>query len=180
MKRKADQYLQSDEIKALLFKHRRLCRFLEKHSGDRVRNVDDFINLNDVLNVERENGFVCVIFLIYLIPSFTWHAFKNNNILEWFYFSLPKWVESVLKKSHDTIELFTAIKYESFTHTTPLKKIKGGFAVKQIFDQLKNKTLGISKPNRVYLYFTHGHSVVNILNTLNVYKVNAKAIYLKY
>lgn len=56
--RKSEEYLQSDEIKALLFKHRRLCRFLEVHSGNRVKFVSDFINLNDVLNVERANGFV--------------------------------------------------------------------------------------------------------------------------
>lgn len=55
---KVDEYLQSDEIKALLLKHRRLCKFLEVHSGNRVKFVNDFINLNDVLNVESANGFV--------------------------------------------------------------------------------------------------------------------------
>lgn len=88
-----------------------------------------------------------------------------------FYSSLPQWVEKVLRKSQHVIALFAAIKYESFTHTTPLKKIKGGFAVRKIFDCLKNRTLGVFKPKRMFLYFTHGHAVVNILNTLNVYKV---------
>lgn len=100
----------------------------------------------------------------------------NNNILGRFYFccfSLPEWVDRVLNKSRDIMELFTAIKYESFTHTTPMKKIKGGFFIKEIFDRLKNRTLGATKPNNMILYFTHGHAVVNILNTLNVYEVTA-------
>lgn len=88
-------------------------------------------------------------------------------------FSLPEWVERVLNKERKTIELFTAIKYESFTHTTPMKKIKGGFEIKKIFDCLKNRTLSDAKPSRMFLYLTHGHVVVNILNTLNVYEVNA-------
>lgn len=98
-----------------------------------------------------------------------------DRLLDVFYFSLPEWVERVLNKSRDIMELFTAIKYESFTHTTPMKKIKGGFFIKEIFDRLKNRTLGVSKPNNMFLYFTHGHGVVNILNTLNVYEVNENA-----
>lgn len=91
-----------------------------------------------------------------------------------FYYRLPEWVERVLNKSGDTIELFTAIKYQSFTHTTPLKKIKGGFAIKKIFDCLKNKTMGVSKPDRMHLFVTHGHTIVNILSALNVYTVNIR------
>lgn len=99
-----------------------------------------------------------------------------NNMIVQFCFRLPEWVERVLNKSRDTIELFTAIKYESFSHTTPMKKIKGGFAIKKIFDCLKNRTLGDSKPHRMFLSLTHGHAMVNILNTLNVYEVNATEI----
>lgn len=58
VKQMGEKYLESDEIKALLVKHRRLCKFLEVHSGNRVKTVDDFINLNDVLNVEHSNGFL--------------------------------------------------------------------------------------------------------------------------
>lgn len=58
MKDLVHEYLQSREIKALLYKHRGLRKFLEVHSGNRVEEVDDFITLNDVLNVERANGFV--------------------------------------------------------------------------------------------------------------------------
>lgn len=62
VKQMSDQYLQSDEIKALLLKHRRLCKYLEVHSGNQVRDVSDFVTLYDVLNVERANGFMYVIF----------------------------------------------------------------------------------------------------------------------
>lgn len=72
----------------------------------------------------------------------------------------------------DVLEYFTAIKYECFTHTKELKKIKGGFLIKSIFDQLKNRSLNISTPKNMLIDFTHGHSIVNILNTLNVYEVN--------
>lgn len=54
--RMSDQYLDSDENKALLAKYKDLRKFLEINSGSRVRSVSDFTTLNDVLNVEYENG----------------------------------------------------------------------------------------------------------------------------
>lgn len=87
-------------------------------------------------------------------------------------FSLPAWAELVFNKSRDVLEYFAAIKYESFTHTTEMKKIKGGFILKEIFDTFKIKTRDkLSPPRHMVLYFTHGHTIVNILNTLNVFEV---------
>lgn len=88
------------------------------------------------------------------------------------YFSVPAWVEKVYSKYRDVLELFTAIKYVSFTHTTLGKKIKGGIFLKDIFERLKNRTLGAMEPNRLFISLTHGHAIVNILNTLGVYEVN--------
>lgn len=53
----AERYLKTDEIKALLLKYRGLRRFMEYHSQNRVRFVNDFVIFNDVLNVEHSNGF---------------------------------------------------------------------------------------------------------------------------
>lgn len=110
-------------------------------------------------------------------------AGKNKNLLSLHYFRLPKWAETVCNEYLDVLELFAAIKYKSFTHTTEGKKIKGGFIIKDIFDQLKNKTLslknetmGSSKPEKLTIYFTHGHAIVNVLNTLNVYEVNGESL----
>lgn len=53
---KGDEYLGSDEIKAILFKYRQLLKFMEIHSGNRVRTVNDVVMFNDALNVERASG----------------------------------------------------------------------------------------------------------------------------
>lgn len=52
--RLGNQYLQSDEIKAILTKHKRLCKFLEVYSGNRVRYVDGVPLFDDVLNAGQE------------------------------------------------------------------------------------------------------------------------------
>lgn len=60
----SDEYTESAEIKALLLKHRKLCKFLEVNSGNRVRSVENFVSLYDVLNVEYSNGYRQVFFCI--------------------------------------------------------------------------------------------------------------------
>lgn len=56
VKRLTREYLESDEIKALLSEHSQLRIFLEEHSNTSVKIVDDFIPFNDALNVERSYG----------------------------------------------------------------------------------------------------------------------------
>lgn len=54
-----------------------------------------------------------------------------------------------------------------------MKKINGGFEIKNIFDLLKNKSQDqLTQPKHMVLYFTQAHTFVNILNTINVYEVN--------
>lgn len=86
-----------------------------------------------------------------------------------------------MNKSRHVLELFTAILYESFTHTAAMKKIGRGFIIKDVFDRLKNRILNdSSRPNRMLLYFTHGHTIVNILNSLNVYEVREENIQMPF
>lgn len=90
----------------------------------------------------------------------------------YFFLSLPEWAEKALKQTNGALEYFAARFFESFTHTTEMKKAKAGFLIKEIFNRFKNKTLNLLHPDRsLWIYSAHDNTIINVLNALNVYQV---------
>lgn len=56
IKEMAYKFLESSEIKALLWKYRKLRHFIQFNSKSPVKTVNDFIKFNDALNVERSQN----------------------------------------------------------------------------------------------------------------------------
>lgn len=63
---------------------------------------------------------------------------------------------------------------EAATHTTEMKKIRCGFLIKEMLDRFKAKTMPKSKSDDklLWLYSAHDNTIINLLNTLNIYEVN--------
>lgn len=82
---------------------------------------------------------------------------------------MPEWAEEALLHNQ-TLEFLTSVFYEAFSHTNEMKKIRGGFLIKEILERSKNKTLSFLNPDRLlWIYSAHDLTIVNILNTLNLY-----------
>lgn len=88
-------------------------------------------------------------------------------------YSLPQWVDYITKYTNETLEQTCSIYIESFFHTDEMKKIKGGFLIKEILDRFRNKTLSILQPDRsLWFYSAHDLTIARVLNALNLYEVN--------
>lgn len=74
-------------------------------------------------------------------------------------------------KSNRTLEYLFAVFCEAYTHTRVMKKLKGGFLIKEILDRFKNKSLSLLDPDRsLWIYSAHDLTMINVLNTLNFYE----------
>lgn len=96
---------------------------------------------------------------------------------ECFGFSLSDWAKYAvkLKKSIKgeligALEYFSAIVMMAETHTTEMKKIRSGFLLKEMLDRFKDM---IKSPNErlLWIYSAHDITIVNFLNSLDVYEV---------
>lgn len=99
------------------------------------------------------------------------------DFYECFGFSLSDWAKYAvkLKKSINggligALEYFSAIDMMVETHTTELKKIRSGFLLKEMLNRFKDM---IISPNGrlLWIYSAHDITIVNFLNSLNVYEV---------
>lgn len=52
-----DEYQQSPEIKSLINENRQLFEYLEKHTGQPVRNVNQLKDIQNILEIERSMNF---------------------------------------------------------------------------------------------------------------------------
>lgn len=58
-----------------------------------------------------------------------------------------------------------------FTHSTDMKKLRSGYLLKEILDRSKKKATSELTPDRsLWMYFAHDNSIVDILNSLGLYK----------
>lgn len=140
-----DQYnRESPELKVLMREYQKLIADLEKYSGKKINTLMDTALFNDPLEIEQNRG----------LP-------------------LPNWANRILSTSKETLEMFSALYFESATHTTEMKKTIAGFLIREMFERFKNKTLGLSDSDRkLYIYSGHDNTITNTLNALGLYDVS--------
>lgn len=86
--------------------------------------------------------------------------------------SLPEWAK-ITMKSKDTLDYLKAMNYQSVTHSIEVKKIRSGFLIKEMLSHFKDKIASLLSPNRtVWIYVAHGSTIVNFLNSLNLFDVS--------
>lgn len=62
--------------------------------------------------------------------------------------------------------------YQLFTPTAEMKKIISGYLLKEILDRCSQKMQSTLSPDRsLWLYFAHDVTILNMLNSLNLYEV---------
>lgn len=84
--------------------------------------------------------------------------------------ALDDWANKSL--SDKTLEYLAAFHLQSFTHSTELKKLEGGFLIKEMLDRFTNKSQSLLEPNRsLWIYAAHDITLVNLLSALNLYDV---------
>lgn len=82
----------------------------------------------------------------------------------------PRAVEALKNEDFEYLaELYFAI----FTQTTEMKKLRGGFLLKEILDRSQSKSQSTLKPDRsLWMYFAHDNTIVDMLNSLGLFKVD--------
>lgn len=55
-----DEYQQSPEIKSLVAENRKLFEYLEEHTGQPVRNLNQLKDIQNILDIENSLNFTCV------------------------------------------------------------------------------------------------------------------------
>lgn len=85
---------------------------------------------------------------------------------------LEAWAEHLLKEPSQlqNASIFLA---HSLTNSTELQKLRSGFLLKEILDRFTNKTTRPEiDPDRVFwMYFTHGQTIIDMLNSLGLFTV---------
>lgn len=144
-----EQYLMSYDIKVILEANNGLLQFLETNSKTRVRTVSDVAVFYEALVREYEVG----------LPLSDWAKYAL------------KLKQSINGELIGTLAYFAAIKTMVETHTTELKKIRSGFLLKEMLNRFKDM---IISPNErlLWIYSAHDITIVNFLNSLNVYELH--------
>lgn len=84
---------------------------------------------------------------------------------------LPDWANEVLK-FNQTLEYLAAVWFEANTHTMEMKKLSGGYLIKEMLDHFKDKISSTLKPNRsLWIYSAHDATIANVLNSLGLFDV---------
>lgn len=135
----------SSDIQHILRTHRGLLKYLERNAKVPVRTVQDVALFYELLPKEDEAGL-----------------------------QLSDWANYVLHCTNGSLEYFASINMEAATHTTEMKKIRCGFLIKEMLNRFKAKTMPKSKSDDklLWLYSAHDNTIINLLNTLNIYEVN--------
>lgn len=86
-------------------------------------------------------------------------------------FRLPDWVPSLIE-THGDLEQFVVQEYIFSSATTELKKLNGGYLLKEIFDRISDKLASTLSPDRSFcLYSAHERTLAIILNSLGLFEV---------
>lgn len=71
--------------------------------------------------------------------------------------------------------------YQLFTPTAEMKKIISGYLLKEILDRCSQKMQSTLSPDRsLWLYFAHDVTILNMLNSLNLYEVRIYFVRILY
>ncbi|XP_031636631.1 prostatic acid phosphatase-like [Contarinia nasturtii] len=138
-----ENYKKSTEYKTTLAKYGPLIKHWENQSGKSLEKPFDIYYLHDALYVEHRLGF-----------------------------DLPEWADEAIQ-GNKTLEYLAAFELQSYSQSTEMKKLEGGFVIKEMLDRFKEKSLDTLKPNRtLWIYSAHDLTFVNILNSLNVFDLH--------
>lgn len=75
-------------------------------------------------------------------------------------------------ETHGDLEQFVVQEYIFNTATPELKKLNGGYLLKEIFDRISDKLASQLSPDRSFcLYSAHERTLAIILNTLGLFAV---------
>ncbi|XP_014261504.1 lysosomal acid phosphatase-like [Cimex lectularius] len=86
---------------------------------------------------------------------------ENRTNLE-----LPKWTKSVFP---DILRKLSGISFSLTTHTTEMKRLKGGPVLKDMLESFQSKLNAQHFPRNITVYSAHDTTIVFLLNTLGVY-----------
>lgn len=138
-----DEYQQTPEIKSLIDENRKLFEYLEVHTGQPVRNLNQLKDIQNILEIE-----------------------KSLN------FTLPEWTHDIMKPG-DRFEYLSTYWLQVVTATTQLKRLRSGFLLKDILDRFKNKTLSLLPNQVMQIYSGHEITISSMLNSLGLFKVRS-------
>lgn len=170
------QYKKSAEYKGLNDRCKKLLKQIEKHSGNLGRRescLSKLANLRDTLFVEKLQGKRFVWCDIKMVDfNRTW----ENSYVLFCTFSLPNWAEEIMTDGNE-FEYLVSQQFLSNTRTAELKRLYGGFLLKEIFDRSAYKALSPTSMNQtLWMYFGHDSTIAGLLNTLGVFEVFFRCI----
>lgn len=130
--------LNSQEMQEEINNTKDVYDYINKMSGENLKNPIDMYRFYVMLNVQSELGL-----------------------------HLPLWTKSVFPKQMKDIAKTGA---ETATMTPIMKRLTGGQLLKEIIDLTRAEQDHTLKPEReFYIYSGHDFTIVNLMNTLNVY-----------
>lgn len=97
------------------------------------------------------------------------HLMPNVEFV--FFHSLPKWVNKA-PKLFQTFKDFVGLYFESYAHTTEMKKFRAGYFIKKMLDHFHKKINSSLHPDRnLWIYSAHDITISVFLNALGLYDV---------
>lgn len=156
-------YTNSTKFKAIIGKHKSLVNYLEEKSGDKLSTLHSIHLFYDRLLVGRSKDK----WYNHRVYSFSFRIHLNINFC-----STPAWVENVMQPGGD-FDQIDKFFFTSQTETTEMKRLRSGFLLKTILDQSR-KTLGFQpiQPPKLWLYFAHDMTIVDMLKSLGLFTVS--------
>lgn len=136
-----EEYQQTPEIKSLIDENRKLFEYLEEHTGQPVRNLNQLKDIQNILEIENSMNF-----------------------------TLPEWTDEIMKPG-DRFEYLSTYWLQVVTATTQLKRLRSGFLLKDILDRFKNKTLSLLPNQVMQIYSGHEITISSMLNSLGLFEV---------
>lgn len=105
---------------------------------------------------------------------------KSANLFIIYGCRLPEWTLQILQPNGD-LEMLARSFYQLFTPTAEMKKIISGYLLKEILDRCSQKMQSTLSPDRsLWLYFAHDVTMLNMLNSLNLYEVRIYFVRILY
>lgn len=139
-----NNYFKSREVKGMLRRYHSLIRDLEKNTGKKISGLRDINHIHDTLYVEDLKGL-----------------------------RLPNELQKLYDSQRENLEYLSAAYFSAQTHNREMKKFGAGYLLKDMLVHFKDRAASHSKSKRrLYLYSSHDHKLVQILDTLGVFDVS--------
>lgn len=88
--------------------------------------------------------------------------------------SLPEWTNEIFPAYQDNITFLSAFSFKMLSYTQEMIRLKGGPLLKEMIENMKNKTLPLADQRRkFYMYSAHDTTVATLLNTLDVFELHS-------